>query len=518
MTPAVLFFVFIFAVVLLAAACSSKLAGWLNVPVLLLFLSIGMLARWQGLGGHAVPSDNFVNILGTVALAFILFSGGLDTKWRSILPVLVPGLILSSLGVLLTALAVGAFVYFTFEDHKTFVGCFLLGALVSSTDAAAVFAILRGKGIALREKLQNLLEFESGSNDPMATFLTIFLVGMIRSGEGSYWMILPAFVLRMGLGIFIGYVIGRLMVKLFNSIDFDYDGLYYVLGIGTVLLAYGFAEVAHGNGFVAVYVCGVLMGNSRVMYKNSFSRFNDAIAWLMQVLLFTTLGVMVTVPMLVEAWSTALPVALFLMFVARPAAVMLCMAGSGFKLREKLFVSWVGLRGGAPIMLATIPLMAFGGEKEATRLGFAVVFMIVILSVLIQGKTMMPLARLLKLDRPLKVRLRKPIEFDYTGTLSGEMKEFELPAQYGGVRLPELGLPRGALVLLIRRGSSFLVPHGGTVLEPDDGLMVLGEEPVLHKIGRVFGIEPEAPIPSRLERRMRALTRFLERIGTRKSR
>jgi len=513
MTSAVLFSVFIFAAVLLVAACSSKLAGWLNVPVLLLFLTIGMLARWQGLGGHAVPSDNFVNVLGTIALAFILFSGGLDTKWRSVLPVMVPGLILSSVGVLLTALAVGIFVYFAFGDHK-FVGCFLLGAIVSSTDAAAVFAILRGKGIALREKLQNLLEFESGSNDPMATFLTVFLVGMMQSGEGSYWMILPSFLLRIGLGICLGYIIGRLMVKLFNAIDFDYDGLYYVLGIGTVLLVYGLTEILQGNGFMAVYVCGVLMGNSRVMYRNNFNRFNDAIAWLMQVLLFTTLGLMVTVPMLVDVWDVALPTALFLMFIARPVVVMLCLAGSGFKLREKLFVSWVGLRGGAPIMLATIPLMAFGSEKEATRLGFAVVFMIVILSVLIQGKTMMPLARLLKLDRPLKIRLRKPIEFDYTGTLSGEMKEFELPVEHGGKRLPELGLPRGALVLLIRRGKSFLVPHGGTVLEPDDGLMILGEEPVLHRIGREFGTEPEIPTPSRLERRLRALTRFLERIGT----
>jgi len=488
----VLYIILFVAALILVAACSSKLAGWLNVPVLLLYLLVGMLAKWR-FGGALDASNPFIgninktaNIVGSVALAFILFAGGLETWWRGVRPILFRGGLLASAGVALTALLVGAFTYQMQGRGYTFAGCLLLGAIISSTDAAAVFAVLRGRGVALTRRLQNLLEFESGSNDPMAAFLTLFVVSMLTGTGGAYWTVVPEFAVRTGVGITTGLLCGRVMVRLFNKIDFEYDGLYYVLGIGTVLFTYSVSELVHGNGFMAVYVCGMTMGNSKFMFRNSFVRFHDGICWLMQVMLFTTLGFLVNPGHFGEVWWRAVTVALFLMLVARPLAVFLCLVGSSFSWRERLFISWVGLRGGAPIMLATIPLMAFGKPGGSSpvdvNLVFTVVFLIVILSVLIQGSTLMPLARWLKLDRPFRARPRAPLAFDYTDALKGEMHEFDIADRHAGKRLADLGLPKGALVLLIHRTARYFVPHGHTVLTVGDTLMILAEEPVLAKV------------------------------------
>ena len=491
MTIYVLCAILFVASLILVAACSSKLAGLLNVPVLLFYLLVGMLARWR-FGDAFVASDSpfaanisvVANIVGSIALMFILFAEGVATKWRGVYPVLLRGGLLASVGVTLTALLVGAFTFTLPGVHYTFAGCLLLGTIIASTDAAAVFAILRGRGVALRKRLQCLLELEAGCNEPMAAFLTVFLVTMLtREGASSYWSILPEFVLRIGVGVVLGFVCGKLMVWLFNKIDFDYDGLYYVLGIGTVLLAYSLSELAHGNGFMSVYVCGVTIGNSRFLFRNSFARFHDGIAWLMQVMLFTTLGFLVNPGHFGDVWWRAVAIALFLMFVARPLAVTLCLLGSKFCWRERLFVSWIGLRGGAPIMLATIPLMMFGARSDFVHMDvdlvFTVVFLAVILSVAIQSKTLMPLARWLKLDVPVRVRPRMPLVFDYTDALKGEMHEAEVTGRQVGKCLTDLKMPQGSLVLLIHRATRYIIPHGSTVLEEGDTLMILAEEPVL---------------------------------------
>ena len=490
----VLFAILFVASLVLVAACSSKLAGLLNVPVLLFYLLVGMLAKWRfgealiAPGSHLAANINVAaNIIGSVALMFILFADGVDSKWRGVYPVMVRGGLLASVGVTLTAVLVGVFTFTLPNVHYSFAGCLLLGAIVSSTDASAVFAILRGRGVALRKRLQCLLEFESGCNEPMAAFLTVFLVSMLmREGGGSYWAVIPEFVLRIGVGVLVGFLCGKLVVRLFNKIDFEYDGLYYVLGIGTVLLAYSASEIAHGNGFMAVYVCGMVMGNSKFLFRNSFARFHDGIAWLMQVVLFTTLGFLVNPGHFGAVWWKAVAVALFLMVVARPLVVMLCLLGSKFCWRERVFVSWIGLRGGTPIMLATIPLMAFGTQSGFRHMDvdmvFTVVFLVVILSVLIQAKTLMPVARWLKLDMPLRVRPRAPLVFDYTDALQGEMHEVEVSGRLAGKSLSDLRLPKGALVLLVHRETRYIIPHGYTVLAEGDMLMVLAEEPVLAKV------------------------------------
>ena len=464
------------AFLLLAGACSSKISNILNVPVLLVFLGLGMVVGSDCLGLIHFSNAGAANVIGTVAMAFILFSGGYDTRWRSVRKVIGYGTILSTLGVLLTALLVGAFCKFALGFSTNW--SLLLGAIVSSTDAAAVFSILRSRSVSLSGKLQPLLEFESGSNDPMAAFLTLFLVG-IASGSGeSYWMIFPAFLVKMSLGVLSGIIIGKLAAWLFNVIDFEYDGLYYVLGIGVVLLAYGGAESIGGNGFMSVYVAGLVMGNSKFIYQHGLGRFHDGIGWLMQLMLFGMLGLLVFPRQLLGVTFAGMAISLFMMLIARPLMVFLCLTGSSFNRRERLFASWVGLRGGAPIMLATFPLMA--DLPESWKL-FNIVFFIVLTSVIIQGKTLMPLARLLKLDRPLRVKPRVPLEFENTGTINGDMVEYEvLPdAPFVGKSIAELGLPAGALILLIRRGREFVVPHGSTRIQPHDGLMILAEPEVL---------------------------------------
>lgn len=473
----------ILAVLLLAGVCSSKLSTYFNVPVLLVFLGVGMLAGSDGIGKIYFDNALGANIIGSIAMAFILFAGGMDTKWNNVKSVLGYGSVLSSVGVLVTAFLVGVFAWLVMDVPLEW--GLLLGAIVSSTDAAAVFSILRSRSVSLRGKLSNILEFESGSNDPMAAFLTVFMVGVLSRPETSYWVIIPEFLYRMAVGILAGFVVAKVMIWLINHIDLEYDGLYYVLGVGAVLFAYGGCESIGGNGFMSVYVCGMVLGNQRYLFNKGLKRFHDGVAWLMQVLLFCTLGLLVYPSQLPSIAGVGLLIAVFMMLVARPLAIFLCLLGSSFSWRERLFISWVGLRGGAPIMLATIPMLA-GTERYQDM--FNIVFFIVITSVLLQGKTLMPLARLLKLDSPLKSRKRVPLEFEYTGMSNEEMREYDLPEKsvLSGVRIADMRLPAGALILLIIRDNHLVVPHGNTELESNDVLIVLGSPQVMKETDEYF--------------------------------
>ncbi len=493
----------ILAILIIGCVCASKLSTWINIPVLVVFLGIGMLAGEQGIGQIQFDDPNLANIIGSIAMAFILFSGGFDTKFSSVRKVFLCGTLLSTLGVLLTALFLGTMTYFFFlwmlpDKHLPLSWCLLLGSVISSTDAAAVFAILRSKRVSLRGKMQPLLEYESGSNDPMAAFLTIFLIPIAmadaksgtQSGIVTYLPIFHSFLIRMLLAVLFGWIWGRLAIWLCNKIDLEYDGLYYVIGISTVLLSFGGTEVLGGNGFMSVYVTGMVMGNGNFIYHNGLGRFYDGTAWLMQVVLFAMLGLLATPSDVWDASFVGLGIAGMLMFIARPLAVFLCMIKSPFTWNERLLASWVGLRGGAPIMLATFPWAA--GLIEH-KLMFHIVFFIVLTSVILQGMTIMPMARWLGLDKPLQISPRVPLEFENTGTLEGDTREFEvLPgASFIGKTLAALGLPPGALVLLIRRDGKFLVPYGKTEILAYDALMVLGSRETLAETGKVLGSSEE---------------------------
>lgn len=490
---------------LLLGAVSNKLSSKANMPILLAFLAIGVAANGFGV----IPEGFFdngttthaINMLGTVAMCFILFSGGLNTRFSSVRGVLLPASLLASFGVVITALVMGAICYLLqyWSGHsKGFAWCLLFGALVSSTDAAAVLSVLRNRNSALRGQLQPLLEMESGSNDPAAYLLTIILLGIATSGSApSFWEVALELAAKifwgLTMGATAGLVFGAIAQWIYNTASrkkiLEYEGLYFVIGIAVVLLTFGLTEkYLHGNGLMAVYICGITMGNIRFTFKKALTQFNEGVSWLMQVSLFTVLGFMVSPKEMIQPiqLTTGLTLALLLLFAARPLAVWICMLGSKFTVRERLFVSWVGLRGAAPIMLATFPLAA---NVPNARMIFNLVFFIVLASILIQGSTLMPLARRLGLSCPTDDRARAPLELEITDERGdSEMFEFAVSAEaeFVGRSVAELGLPHGALILLVRRDGKFFPPGGGSKIEAGDGLLIMGRGGVMGEVHQKF--------------------------------
>jgi len=461
------------SVLLLLSVIASKASGRLGVPVLLLFLIIGMLAGSDGPGGIHFDNPWLAQSLGVVALVFILFAGGLDTEWASVRSQLGRGVMLSTLGVAITAGLVGLFA--TTVLGMSWPEGLLLGAIVSSTDAAAVFAVMRSRYVSLRGPLTPLLELESGSNDPMAVFLTIGMISLITGASSSVTDLVPMFIRQMVLGAAIGYGMGRLMVVLVNRLRLEYDGLYPVLTLSLVLLTYSGSAWLGGNGFLAVYLAGLMMGNSDFIHKRSLLRFHDGLAWLMQIAMFLTLGLQVFPTQLVPVAGTGLLLALFLMVCARPLAVFLTLAPTSLTLREKTMVAWVGLRGAVPIILATFPLLA--GIPQATLI-FNLVFFSVLMSVLLQGTSIPLVARWLKVDEPLQRRLNaSPVWNAPTGLKSG-LVEMTIPESsvVVGERLIDIGLPKSTLVILIGRKGQCFVPDGSTMLEANDSLLVFTDQ------------------------------------------
>ncbi|MCL4304009.1 MAG: potassium/proton antiporter [Anaerolineae bacterium] len=471
------------AILLLLSIIASKASGRLGVPALVFFLVIGMLAGSEGIGGIEFSDAATAQSLGVVALIFILFSGGFDTEWASVRHVLPHGLVLATVGVLLTALAVGAFVMvilgFSWRESL------LCGAIVSSTDAAAVFAVMGSRGVSLKGSLKPLLELESGSNDPMAIFLTTAMIGLLIDPDTSIWGLVPRFFVQMVAGGIAGYVLGRGMVYVINRLHLEYDGLYPVLSIGLVLLVYGITTLIGGNGFLAVYLAGMVMGNTSVIHRRSLMRFHDGLAWLMQIAMFLTLGLLVFPSQLFAVAGIGLLISVFLMLIARPLVVYVSLLPFRVNLRNTAMIGWVGLRGAVPIILGTFPLTA--GVPQAETI-FNLVFFVVLTSVLVQGSSIPVVARWLRVAAPFQLRQRPPLEFESTNGIRGELVEIELPAESAaaGRRIVELGLPKGALLVLIGRGDSFFVPSGSTMLAAGDTLYLLADQKVLGQVKQIL--------------------------------
>jgi cell volume regulation protein A len=476
------------SIIFLLSVIASKASGRLGVPALLLFLAIGMLAGEEGPGGIAFDDPWLAQTLGIVALAYILFAAGLETEWNRIRRVVGTGLLLSTGSVLLTALLLGWFASLVLP--LTFLEGLLLGAIVSSTDAAAVFSILRSRNVSLKGRLRDVLELEAGSNDPMAVFLTMGVISLLLAPGSSAWQFVPWFVVQMGLGAGIGYVLGRLGVALVNRVRLEYEGLYPVLTAALVLLAYGATSLAGGNGFLAVYLCGLVMGNSDLVHKRSLRVFHDGIAWLMQIAMFLALGLLVTPSKLVTVAGVGLLLSAFLMLVARPVSVVTMLVRSRFRWSQKAVLSWVGLRGAVPIILATFPLLA--GVPQADVL-FHLVFFIVITSVLLQGTTITPVARWVGETGPLLRKSRYPLEMVPGGAnIHSDLVEFELPpnSKAVGKQIVNLGLPKGALIVLMSRQDELIVPTGSTQIQAGDTLLVLAERHMLDLIRKTLEAEP----------------------------
>jgi len=465
---------------LLLGILASKVSSRLGIPALVLFLAVGMLAGSEGPGGIHFDDPHLVQMLGVFALAYILFAGGLDTDWRSVRPVLREGMALSTVGVATTALLVGWFVHVTLGF--SWLEGLLLGAIVSSTDAAAVFAVLRSRGVNLRGNLKPLLELESGSNDPMAVFLTLAMVMLLTEPTSSPLSLAPMVIWQMTAGAAMGYLLGKAAVILVNRLHLDYEGLYPVLTLTLVPLFYGLASLAKANGFLAVYLAGMVMGNSAFVQKRSLLRFHDGLAWLMQIAMFLVLGLQVFPSHLLPVMTAGLVVAAFLMLIARPVSVFAALSRSGLSLQEKGLISWVGLRGAVPVVLATFPLLA-GIDKAETL--FNMVFFIVLTSALLQGSSIPPVARWLKLETSshgAEPESRLAEEPEVPGTLSVVTISPDSPM--AGRQLVDLGLPAGVLIVYIQRGSEYLVPGGSSVISAGDRLHLLADATVRVEVER----------------------------------
>jgi cell volume regulation protein A len=467
------------AAILLISVLASKVSDRFGVPALVLFLALGMLAGSEGPGGVYFDDAPLAQFIGAAALALILFSGGLDTSWRDVRPVVVPGLALATLGVLMTAAAFGMFAYF-FLGLSLLEGL-LLGSIVSSTDAAAVFSVLRSRNVSLKGQLKPLLELESGSNDPMAALLTIGFVQLLTQPDLSPLRLVLLFALQLPLGAAVGFAAGKAIVFLVNRLKLGYEGLYPVLTLALVLLTYSLTNEVGGNGFLAVYVAGILVGNQDFLHKRSLLRFHDGMAWLMQIAMFLVLGLLVFPSHLVPVIGPGLLAAGWLMLAARPLSVFACLLPTRLSLREKVFVTWVGLRGAVPIVLATFPLLARAPHAEFM---FNVVFFVVLTSVLVQGTSIPQVARWLGVDAPLVSQRVFPLEYNPVTGLKSGLRELEVPAHSPAVgkSLVALGLPPESLVVLIARGNEYLVPAGGTALAAGDDLLVLADEQVFNRV------------------------------------
>lgn len=472
------------AALLIVAVLCSLASSRFGVPALVLFLLLGMLAGSDG-PGHVPFNDAYLaQLLGIAALSLILFEGGLHTKWRSIKPVLYQGISLATLGVVIATLLVGAFASWLL--HFDFRYGLLLGAIVSSTDAAAVFNILNSSSSQLTGRLQALLELESAINDPMAACLTLGLVEWIQHPELSAWSLFFLFVQQMSIGGLLGWLFGKASIWIIDRIKLDSEGLYAVLTVGFILLIYGTTAFLHGSGFLAVYMVGLMMGNANFTYKKSLIRFHESMAWLMQIVMFLALGLLALPSRLPSVAGPGIFLALFLIFVARPVSVFVGLALTKLKFKEKLLISWVGLRGAVPIVLATFPMLA---RLDHSTGFFDVVFFIVLTSVLLQGTLLESVAKWLGVAKPWIKKPRSPIEFVPTRKSKNEFVEITVntDSAMAGQTIASLNLPVEFLIVLIDRDEEYIVPKGNMELQAGDILMVLSNREQLNQFCDLTG-------------------------------
>ena len=385
----------VFSGLVILSILTIKISSRLGIPSLVLFVGIGMLAGSDGIGHIYFDNPALVQSLGVIALTLILFAGGLDTEWSAVRPVLWKGLSLSTIGVFVTAVLVGLFV--SWVQGFTFLEGLLLGAIVSSTDAAAVFMVLGARQAKFPRSLKQLLELESGSNDPMAVVLTVALIQLLTNPATSVGELASFFVTQMMVGAVLGIAMGEIMRRSFNAINLELEGIYPVLSLALVLLTYGLTASLNGSGFLAVYLAGLIMRRQRFAHQQSLFRFHDGVAWLMQITMFLMLGLQVFPTRLAPIAWTGLLISLFLIFIARPLSVYAALAASRLPLREQTLVAWIGLRGAVPIILATFPVLA--GIKQADVI-FHLVFFIALTSVVLQGPPIPFITRILKIDVP----------------------------------------------------------------------------------------------------------------------
>lgn len=467
---------------------SSRASGRAGVPVALLFIVIGMVAGSEGLLGVAFEDYAFTFRLGSAALVLILFDGGLNTPLNSVKEGIRPAALLATVGVVLMA-SFTAVLARLFGMPWEF--AMLLGAIVSSTDAAAVFAVLRGSGLHLKRKVGITLELESGLNDPMAIILTMFMAQALVSQEILWWRLLLGAIVQMVVGAALGFAFGYGGRELLKRVKLTAGGLYPVLSVAVALLCYGVPSLLQGSGFLAVYIAGVIIGNGSIRYRSGVLRVHDALAWLSQVGMFLMLGLLVYPSQLLEVAPIGLGIGLAIAFIARPLAVIPLLLPFQYKWRERLYMSWVGLRGAVPIVLATFPVLL--GAPNARDI-FNIVFFVVVVNAIIPGSTVQWLTKKLGLLSNEPPAPPAVLEITSTHNLSGELVSYyvDRASAVHGAAIADLPFPSSSVATLIVRGTELLAPKGRTVLEEGDHVYVFCKPEDLDLLNLLFGRQESA--------------------------
>lgn len=501
--------ILITGVLLLLGIVSSKLSARLGMPVLVLFLLLGMLAGSDGIGGLEFENYPWTHAVGTLALAMILFDGGLSTSMSAIRVAWKPSVLLATWGVLVTAIITGLAASWILKI--SLLEGLLLGSIVGSTDAAAVFSVLRSGGVSLPKRIAAVLEVESASNDPMAIFLTIgcieVLLGNVVVGPG----LLGLFASQMLVGGVCGVVGGYAAGWVVNRIELGAAGMYPVLITAFGLLTFGLAAQLGGSGFLAVYLAGVIVGNRPLVFQHGIRLFHDAIAWLSQIVMFVVLGLLCFPSRLLDVTFKALLISTVLILIARPLAVLLSVLPFRFTWKELAFMSWVGLKGAVPITLATFPLMLGTPERPLQApLLFDVIFFIVVVSAVIQGTSLTPVARWLGLERPRDPEPPVTLEISSLRHVNGEIVDYSVgeDSRAAGRLVKDLALPDGAVIALIARGEQIVPPQGSTSIHPGDHVILVLRPGIQPLVNQVFGRNSDirGKIPNALEFPLRATT------------
>ncbi|MBQ8441947.1 MAG: potassium/proton antiporter [Bacteroides sp.] len=469
------------AILIFCSILISKTGYRFGIPTLLLFLLVGMGFGSDGLGLQFNSAAD-AQFIGMMALSIILFTGGMDTKLQDIRPVLAQGILLSTLGVLMTTLLTGGFIYylssFTAMDFSLpLLTCMLLAATMSSTDSASVFNLLRSQKMNLKENLRPMLELESGSNDPMAYMLTIALIQVVASGtDMQIGLVVKDLLIQFFFGSVIGFAFGKFAVWLINKINLSNSSLYPILLLSLVFITFTITDLLKGNGYLAVYIAGVVVGNSRLVFRKEVDTFMNGLTWLFQIVMFLSLGLLVNPHEMLDVAVVAMLIAIFMIVVARPVSVLACLLPfRKMSNRARIFVSWVGLRGAVPIIFATYPVVAnIPGSDQI----FNIVFFITLLSLILQGMTISMGARMLHLDLPQE---KEGNEFgvELPEEIDSQLRDLTLTADMlkKGNRLADMAIPRGTLVMLVKRGNEFIIPNGQVELFEGDKLLFISENP-----------------------------------------
>ncbi len=497
-------------ILLLAGIASNRFSARMNMPVLVLFLLVGMLAGSEGIGGLEFEDYALASGIGTVALCLILFDGGLRTPYHSVRAAWKPAVVLATGGVLITAVITGLAAAWILK--LGILEGLLLGSIVGSTDASAVFSVLRTGGVSIRRRLSDTLEIESGSNDPMAIFLTVGLLQVLTNAVPIGPGLLGLFLMQLGLGTVVGLAVGFAGVWTLRNVRLGAAGLYPVLATSLAFLSFGLAALLGGSGFLAVYLTGMVIGNRRPVFHRGILLFHDAAAWIGQILMFITLGLLSFPSRLIDAAGPALLIAAVLILIARPVAVFLSTWPFRFSIPERLFLSWVGLKGAVPITLATFPMLA---GLEGASLMFDTVFFVVLVSAIIQGWTLPLAARKLKLDEIARRTPPVTLEISSLQHVDGDIVDYYVDpgCRAEGRLVKDLALPDDVVVALIVRGDGIIPPQGRTRILTGDHIVVVLRPTVRAMVDRVFAHsrdEQPASLPTGLEFPLRGSIRVRE--------